>query len=136
MKSCRSAIKRIDIQRNQLDDDCMASLGEYLQESPFVEELNIAYNHITDKGIEVLAEYIIGNTALNFLDFQGNREITEDSVSFFVDIATKSCITRLGMNFTSILDENKEEIEELLHVPVEQRDIPIHSNTKSAAKAE
>ncbi len=64
----------------------------------------------------------------------GNEEITDASVPHLVEIAKKSCITKVDLQFALISEEKQQEIEELLKIPIEQREIPIKSNTKSAAK--
>lgn len=112
----------------------MQSLGEFIENNKYLEKLYLGYNLITDKGIEVLSEYLIGNTTLKILAVLGNKLITDASQPYVVQIAKTSCITAIDVSLTSISDRNRLKIIELLKTPIDQREIPIKSNTKSASK--
>ncbi len=112
----------------------MQQLGEFVQENNHLARVILFDNLITNKGIEIFSEYIIGNTSLKSLNLGANAYITDASVPFLLDIAKKSQVTGIYMNETSISKEKQSEIEELLSIPIDQREIPIKSNSKSAAK--
>lgn len=93
---------------------------------------SIIFNN--NEGVEILSEYLIGNTVLKELRVNGNRLITDKSVPHMMDIAKKSCINCIDLLGTSISKENQRHILVALKIPIEQREIPIKSNTKSATK--
>ena len=135
LRECNSVVSKLNLSNNHIDDECMKQLGEYLQGNEHLEQLDIRQNpEITDSGIEILSEHLIGNATLNELDLIGNINITDVSVPHLIEIAKKSCIADIGLWNTSISEENGHEIEEALSVPFDEREIPIKSNTKSAAK--
>lgn len=112
----------------------MKKLGEYIQENEYLEELYIANCQITDKGIEILSEYVRGNIKLKELALGYNDDVTDASVPLLIDIIKTSHIHAIHFAYTSIYDQ-KHAIEEALRIPLDRREIPIKSNTKSAAKA-
>ncbi len=134
MSECNSVVSDLNLSYNEIDDECMNQLGEYVQDNQHLKILNISGNKITDKEIEIISEYLIGNTKLDDLDLGGNKGITDVSVPYLIEIAEKSCITEVYLQYTSISYAKQQEIEELLKIPIEEREIPIKSNTKSAAK--
>ncbi len=120
---------------NQLDDGCMQSLGEYIQDNQYLENLNLIQNRITDKGIEILSECLIGNTVLKRLDLQGNYDITNASTPCLVRIIKSSYVNHVYLGrYSKNIREIQEEIDTLLKIPVTKRAIPIKSNLKSATK--
>ena len=42
----------------------MESLGELIQNNQTIKDINIGKNKITDKGIEILLPYLIGNITI------------------------------------------------------------------------
>ncbi len=134
LRECNSVISVLNLSSNNVGDECMKQLGEYVQDSQYLDILRLGNNKITDKGIEMISEYLIGNTKLKELDLSVNKGITDASVPYLVEIGNKSCITKIGLRDTSISEEKQQQIKELLKIPIEEREIPIKSNTKSAAK--
>lgn len=113
----------------------MVSLAEFLQGNQHLTHLQLSINSFTDKGVEILSQSLIGNNVLQELSLGYNPNITDKSVPYLVDIATKSCIIRIEIWDTSISKESSRTIMNSLHIPIEQRGVPIRSNIKSAAKA-
>lgn len=120
---------------NKIDDECLASLGEYLNVNHYLEGVSLGNNLITDQGIKTLSEYLIGNTFVKELGLNGNEAITEKSSSLLIDIVKGSCITEMFIAGTSLSDSCKKELPKLLKIPCDQRAIPTFSTSKSAAKA-
>ena len=77
---------------------------------------------------------MIGNTTLKELYLNENKGITDASVPHLIEMVNKSCIIDINIWNASISDEKQQEIKEALSIPIEEREIPIKSNTKSAAK--
>lgn len=131
---CKSLVLAIWLTGNLLDDDCLENLGEFVQSNKMMESFNIGYNRITDKGMEIITEFVIGNTSLQFIGLEGNEDITEKSMNNIIEIAKKTHITSLYIYDTQISDQSIDDIRGFLSIPVEQREIPLQSKTKSAAK--
>jgi len=93
------------LNENELDDDCMKSLGEFIQNNQNIKNINIG-NKITDKGIEILLPYLIGNITINKIHIYGNEGITDKSVPLLKEIIEKSIIEDINFIGTSITDKN------------------------------
>lgn len=63
-----------------MGDECLESIGEFIKNSKTIEVMNIGGNKITDKGIEILSNYLEGNKILKKLCLAGNEGITDKSV--------------------------------------------------------
>jgi len=92
-------------------------------------------NRISDKGIEDLTQYIIGNTSLKVLNVSGATGITTASIPQFVEMAKKSCLNSITLYNEAVSWESQDELCNLLDIPIDQREIPIYSSSKSAAKS-
>jgi len=115
----------------------MTSLGELLYDNHIIESVLIGGNRITDKGIELLLPFLVGNTTLRQLDISSNKGITQKSIPALFEIAMKSYLETINIEYTSILGENQQqEIKNILLVPIDQREIPLITVgfVKSAAK--
>lgn len=134
LKECNSTISKLELVGNEMDDDCMDSLGEYIDSNPCLKCIALANNKITDIGFKRLSQHLIGNTSLEYLNFLGNEGITDESAPILMDVVKKSSLTSLDLFWTSISQNQQKVIFDLLPVPVDQREIPIMSSTKSAAK--
>lgn len=99
-------ISILDFYANQVDDACMKSLGKYLKNNQYLEEIDIGNNQITDEGVEILSEYIIGNTKLKRLQLNENGDITDQSIPALIKIIESTHIVDLGINLCSIEKEN------------------------------
>ena len=76
-------LKRLDLIRRGLNDDCIIILGETLRASP-IEVLSISHNFITDKGFEQFCSLITENSSLTSLTCDGNQ-LTTASLSYLGD---------------------------------------------------
>lgn len=129
-----NAITSINFYHNSIGDECIKLLGEIIQNNQNIQSIGIGYNKVTDIGIEVLQSYLIGNTSLESLDISYNVGITDKSVSLLIEAVLKSCLNHILLYGTSISFEMDQKISSHLKVPLEDREIPIESSTKSAAK--
>lgn len=81
----------------------------------------------------------MGNRVLSEFDIRDNKNITTVSLQTLKELATSSSVTRhSGSSFlegTSIKGKDREEVDNLLLIPIEDRDIPYFSQSKSAAKS-
>lgn len=113
----------------------MESLGEFIKDNQYLQHLYISQNQFTDKAIETLSGHLAGNTELKYLCIQGNKQVTDVSTPYLVEIAKHSCIDSINIAFTSIGLEYANEIKAAFELPIDQREIPLFSSSKSAAKA-
>lgn len=134
LRELKSTIKYLIVSHAQLDDNCLDPIGEFLQDNRFLEGLDLRANKITDKGVEMLSHYIIGNITLKTLYLSYNFTISDASVPYFLEMAKTSHV--MGMEFWSTLvsHQNVQSIRDALAIPIEQREIPLLSTSKSAAK--
>ncbi len=134
LRECDACVSSLEIADNKLDDECMRSLGEYLQDNVHLFRLNIGVNNITDKGVKILSQYLFGNTTLRKLDLSWSHNITEGSASCLKEIVMKTCINSVNLECTHIQIRSQKEILKIASSSAEERDVPIKSNAKSAAK--
>jgi len=101
-----------------------------------LEYVNIEWNNITDVGIELLYSYLIGNTSPIGLNISGNEKITDNSASNLIDLATKTSLIDINVEYTSLSDEICQEILDHVKIPIIQREIPLIlvESVKSASK--
>lgn len=131
LRGVNSTIKMVRFDSNNIGDECIHSLGEYLRDNRSIERMSISDNGITDKGVKVLSEYLIGNVNLKELNLDANVGITESSVPYLTEIAKMSTIHSIKLDRTSISDQSKIELFNHLQIPPVQREIPINPNMKS-----
>lgn len=130
----------IDIVDCSIDDDCMESLASLLENNENLRMLilstsqsNVIKGNLTDKAIEILFPSLIGNIGLKEIDFT-NAHLSDKSLSSLKEICEKSCLERIKLVGTLIGHEDILEINRLLRIPESDREIPLKSLTKSAAK--
>lgn len=149
-------LNSIDVSGNDYDDDCFSSVANFIENSPSTqlaltfdgydnvswgwEEEDIEYFresgkgiHVTDKAVEILHRVLIGNTTVQQIILSRRFGITEASVPLLKEIAQQSA-AYIDLTWTSIPEHNFNELEELFALPIEQREIPISSISKSASK--
>lgn len=128
------SLSSINLYGNQLDDDCIMDLCEYIIGSKEIEKLDIGYNKVTDKGVILFSQQLINCTNIKYLDIGRNHRITDLAVPSLVEFIKRSTIVKLLTDGTSISNESSESLRHALRVPIDQREIPISSRSKSAAK--
>lgn len=132
-------VKDLGLDASNLDVGCMNSLGDLIQQSDSLEILGLYGNESSERGIndeciEILSSFIVGNQTLESLDLHGNKGITKNSVQLFEEMAAKSCLKGIVLYSTLIDDADKKKIKKQVEIPNDQRELPIQSKTKSAAK--
>lgn len=134
LREGESTISKLNLSETQINDESMKQLGEYLQDNNHLEELYLYSTMITDKGVEVLSDYLVGNTKLKEIDLRSNKLIQSGSVPFILHIAKTTHISVIKAWGTAIPFDKHKEIEEAFNIAIDQRQIPIKSNSKSASK--
>lgn len=138
--SLDAKVNIINLNGNHLDDECADSLGEYIKCSEYLQSITLGNNHeyqnnqISDKGIEKLADYIIGTTTLRTLGIHGHYRISESSLPNLTEIAKMSGVMFINLYQSQVSYANQDKLNALLKIPIEEREIPLKSVTKSAAK--
>ncbi len=102
-----SSIKEINLRFNeQIDDECMKSLGEYIKSNKSIEEILLGSINISDTVIEILVPYLDGNTTFKRLSLIGNRGITDKSIPYLVKMIESSHMHDLNISGISIKQRN------------------------------
>lgn len=139
LMECGIYLQKMDLLYNDhIDDECMEVLGEYIQFDNLLKSIHLGSGSrdtgITDKGIEIITDYIVGNTSLEDFYINNHGTITGASVPHLKRIARHSYVCHMAQTLRSLDRLDRHEVETCLLIPVEQRELPIVSNTKSAAK--
>lgn len=134
LKNMNSSIEYIDLSGNRIDDSCIDCIGDYIQCNESCAGIALNNNSITDRGLQTLSKYLVVSYSSISLYLDANRGITNKSASLLAYLAKRSCTSIISVNDTSISEQNIRAIERMFQVPVEDRVIPIESNSKSAAK--
>lgn len=137
-----AGVTSIDFSQNTLDDDCMVSLGRYIQSSPNFYYISLSDDGnegpksiIGDKGIETLSESLYGNNTFRILHLNKLKRITSKSATYLIDMAKNSGIFAVELDGTLLSHHERTRIAQLINIPITDRNIPILSKTKSAAKS-
>lgn len=75
-----------------MDEVSIRAVGDYIKDNQYLEILDISRTGITDKSIEVLSDYLVGNNALKELYLNKNEGITGQSIPIIVKIIESSHI--------------------------------------------
>lgn len=76
----------------------------------------------------------IENREVQEFDLNWNSGITDESAPYLIDMIKKSGLVEMDISQTSISAQKEQEINKALNIPVDRREVPIKSKTKSAAK--
>ncbi len=107
LRTTNSSIKVVTLDgNNQIDDECMKSLGEYIKSNKSIEIIWLSNTKISDAGIEILAPYLDGNTTFKRLNFCENERITNKSILLLLKMIESSHIEKMGIRGTSITQTN------------------------------
>lgn len=128
------SLNLLDISKNKLDNACMEALGGLMKYNQSIETLNISNNFIKEEGFVALFDSLIGNKTLKTLNINENGNIGKDLLPLLKDMLQGSALQVLSMSFSQLGSEIEKEITDLLKRPLNQRDLPIESKSKSAAK--
>lgn len=137
--SHRIMLKKLDISHllDASSDPCvMESLGKYLKFNSKLEVLNMSNTDMTDDCIDILSEHLTGHMFIRELVFNKNK-MTNLSFPSLCAMAATTHVQTMDLDENDIeyaVPEQMEKLQALLAIPPEQREIPVLSNTKSAAK--
>jgi len=114
-------IKLIHIQQSNLDDSFIVDLGKIIKQNKNIIVIDLSNINISDNGIEILSEYIVGNTSIRSLYLCGNKGITNKSYSEIIYMLETSYIMNMNVDFTEISKTNLIKIKEHSEIPIEER---------------
>lgn len=106
LRENNSSISKIFLEKDNITDTCMPSLGEFIQDNPSVQEVFVGHNKISDSGIETLLPYMIGNTELRVIGFDACVLITDKSIPLLIKMIESSSLCLVITAATSITQEN------------------------------
>ncbi len=132
------ALKILDLHGNILDDECIKLFEDMLIGNQTLTHLHLndhsSKGKITDNGIEILCNALIGSTMIAHIDVSGYENVTSASTVSFVELARQSSLTYLGALGAQFTQDMLNEALKWLYEPMEKREIPLLSKAKSAAK--
>lgn len=120
---------------NRLDEGCADSLCDFLSNNNELEVINLGNNRISDNLVERICSALIGNTKIRSLLLSGNKGITSKSFKPLKNMIEKSTVTDFYLFYTSMDHELTDKLDLISRTSYRDRDIPIFSSSKSAAKA-
>lgn len=102
-------IERLELQKNQIDDNCMASLGELINDgNSKLKHVNLGFNNISDHGILLLSQLVEGNTILSSLILQGNPNISKNATPALIQLIESTHVVEIITNVN--IDESKNTL--------------------------
>lgn len=122
VKEQNLAIHTLKLSNDQLYDDVLDELGECIKSNKNINYVCLDYNHITDKGLEMLAKHLNENLTLKRLDLFGNVGVTDNSISLLLNLIKTTHIEDIGINDTRIHQAN------ILALPLAHNVIRYQSN--------
>lgn len=134
LKESDNKIISIDLSSNLVNNQCMNDIGDFLSDDEYLECFKLDKNELTDKGIKIISDYLVGNTTLLEFTIGENLGITDFAIPYLTDIANQTAVMNFNLWSTAVSSEKQQEIIALLAVPVQERSVPIKSKAKSAAK--
>lgn len=97
---------RLVLSGNNIDDKFIHHLGKYLIMNPSLDSIDIGYNTITDEGLSILSQYIIGNRNIRTIGLAGNIGITTKSIPLLIHMIEQSDVEDVNVNGASIKQVN------------------------------
>lgn len=106
LREIKSTVKNINLAANEFDDECMPSIGKFIKESKFLISLNLSENYISDKGIEILCDSLVGNITLKELNLSNIEGITDKSVPLLMKLVESGYLEIINIEGTLISNKN------------------------------
>ncbi len=105
LRESNSTILELALSGNEIDDECMEQLGEFIQSN---QNLQVFYvgRKITDRGIETLSKCMAGNTMLKELYLGYNEGITNKSIPLLIKLIESTHLEELLVQNSSITQIN------------------------------
>lgn len=127
-------LKLISLGNNNLGDDFIESFARFMQHSQSLTYLNLSKNFITDKSALAMLDSLRGNKVFTALSLFENDQITDAFVEPLIEIIKCSGLRYVDLLDTYVSANDIDKIRRSLHTPFHERDLPLDSKSKSAAK--
>lgn len=106
LKQNKMHLISINFQHNELDDDCLKAIGEYIVDNDRIESIWIGNNNkITDEGVKTLSTFIMNSKSLLILGLREIVNITNASTPALMQMIESSEIEELNIMGTSIVPQ-------------------------------
>lgn len=121
---------------NKIGQGSINSIADFIYQNKSLLSLDLSGNKITDRDIVTLKSSLIGNVSIRDLNLSENQGITDISFKDIKEILMSSHIEFLDVSETRLSAASCKQIINLFKTPIQQREIPMISFTKSAAKSQ
>lgn len=105
LRESRSRIMWINMSKNELDDTCIHDIGHYVMNNASIERLDVG-NLITDRGVEILIQYLLKGSRLKKLDLSSNKSITNQSIPIMMKMIDATSVEDIDVKFTQVTNMN------------------------------
>ncbi len=118
---------------NKCDDSCIPHLCNLVNDTK-IAILYLGFTDLNDQIALNLFESLNGNSNLSALYLNSNHGISETAGSIILEVVDKTVLHTVDLDGTKVPRDAREAINKKLNIPIEKREIPLRSNTKSANK--
>jgi len=116
----------VDVSKNNLEDEDMYCISEYLPNSVTLRELGLSRNHVGDGGLQALAGGLKKNAALEILDLSWNKiRGNKRAMPFFSAAAEQRTLKSLNLGHNYLLDKAAKGISRILSTSQTIEDIDV-----------
>jgi hypothetical protein len=137
-------LERLDFISCKFDDSYALILAEIIRDLPSLAYFDLSGCEISYYGIKDILELgVVGHPSLkkfNYVNIRNEvwketlRANVDQSLIVFADVIFRSVLMDLSLYLAGMTPAYITKIQELLSTPLEKREIPIDSNSKSANK--
>lgn len=99
-------IESLELIRQELGDDGMKTIGEYIKNNKHVKSVLLMDNGVTDKGVESLVPYFSGNETLRRFGISFESNLSFKSFDSFLKIIEGSRIESLYLDGSGLIMAN------------------------------
>lgn len=109
-----SALTRIVLNFNKIDEDCAEMLTRVLRQCPALTHVDLGNNHLSDKGVESLARVIGNCNTLAYLNLKSNNINNEGAEILARVLAQCQVLTHLDISNNWIDSQRIEKIARVI----------------------
>ncbi len=132
--SCAS-LSVIRLVQTKIDDESVKILGEFLENDSSIQSLHLDHNLVSKDGLEILLPSLFACVNLKHLSFSENGLINDESKDILKRLCESSYIRTLDLSRTTISEQTRTYLNQLLANPPENRKTPIPSSVKNGKKS-
>ena len=128
MLQANTALKELDLSRNEIGDEGARELAKMLQANTALKELDLSGNRIEDEGACELAKMLQANTALKELDLSGNGIGDEGACELAKMLQANTALKELDLSWNGIGDEGACELAKMLQANTALKELDLSWN--------